>query len=99
MYPSPPTNWSTIYVCFKICFTIVSLDLQLLLKCMQMRENPNIQNNSIFRLDELHDVFIIIKMLGKYIENSGFGKLFVETGIYGEASLSQIIKANIWSHV
>ena len=51
--------------------TIVSIDLQLYFKCMQMRENLDIRNNHIFRLSELHIVFPMIKVLGKYIENSG----------------------------
>lgn len=36
-----------------------------------MRENLDIRNNHIFRLSELHIVFPMIKVLGKYIENSG----------------------------
>ena len=58
---------------------------------MQMRENPDIRNNYIFRLGELHIVFAMIKVLGKYIENIGLDRLFIESGIYGETTLGQII--------
>ena len=58
---------------------------------MQMRENPDICNNYIFRLGELHIFFAMVKVLGKYIENSGLDRLFIETGIYGETILGQII--------
>ena len=58
---------------------------------MQMRENPDIRNNYIFRLGELHIVFAMIKVLGKYIENIGLDRLFIEPGIYGETTLGQII--------
>ena len=57
---------------------------------MQMRENPDIRNNYIFRLGELHIVFAMIKVLGKYIENIGLDRLFIETGIYGKTTLGQI---------
>ena len=33
----------------------------------------------------------MIKVLGKHIENSGLFRLFIETGIYGETTLGQII--------
>ena len=97
LYPSPLTDWSTLYAALKIVQginiavtkknkTIVSLDLQLHSKCMQIIENPDICNNYIFRLGELHIVFAMIKILGKYIENSGLDRLFIETGIYGETT-------------
>ena len=35
------------------CKTIVTLDLQLYAKCMQMRENQFIKDNFVFRLGEL----------------------------------------------
>ena len=58
---------------------------------MQMRENPDIPSNYIFQPGELHTVFAIIKVLGKYIEKSGLYRLFIETGIYGETTLGQIV--------
>ena len=71
LYPSPPTDWSTLYAALKIVQginiavtetnkTIVSLDFQLYSKCMQMRENLDIPNNYIFRLGNLHIVFVNI---------------------------------------
>ena len=33
----------------------------------------------------------MLKCIGKYIEGSGLDSLFLETGIYGECTLSQII--------
>ena len=101
LYPSPLTDWATLHAALKIVQginiavteknkTIVSFDLQLHSKCMLMIENPDICNNYIFRLGELHIVFAMIKILGKYIENSGLDRLFIETGIYGETTLGQI---------
>ena len=56
-----------------------------------MKENLDIRNNHILRLGELHIVFAMVKALGKYIENSGLDRLFIETGIYAEGTLGQII--------
>ena len=56
-----------------------------------MGENLDIRNNHILRLGELHIAFAMIKALGRYIENSGLDRLFIETGIYGETTLGQII--------
>ena len=60
---------------------------------MQTRENPDIHNNYIFRQAKLRIVFAMIKVLGKYIENSGLDRLYIETGIYGGTTLGQIINS------
>ena len=71
--------------------TIVTLDLQLYAKGMQLRERGDIADNFIFRLGELHIVFAMLKVTGKYIMCSGIDSLFVEAGIYGPSTLGQII--------
>ena len=87
MYPSPPIDWSMLYAALgivqgiNIAFTkksktIVLLDLELYSKCMQMREIPDIHNNFIFQLGELHVLFTMIKVLGKYTEDSCLDRLF-----------------------
>lgn len=68
LYPGPPTDWSNLYTSLNIVQginaavfpgqkTIVSLDLQLYVKCMQLREKDNISKHFVFRLGELHIVF------------------------------------------
>ena len=115
LYPSSPTDWSTLYTALKIVQeinvevtgenkTIVSLDLQLYSKCMQLRERKEIRDQFIFRLGELHIVFAMLKVIGKYIDQSGIDRLFIETGIYGENTLKQIIngkhmKRGVEAHV
>ena len=101
MYPGPPTDWSNLYTSLNIVQginaavfpgqkTIVSLDLQLYVKCMQLREKDNISKHFVFRLGELHIVFAMLKVIGKYIDESGLDRLFVESGIYGPTTLAQI---------
>ena len=101
--PGSPTDWSNLYTALKLVQginiqtsqklkTIVTLDLQLYSKCMQLREKNEIYSNFVFRLGELHIVFAMLKVIGKYIENSGIDRLFVEAGIYGETTLGQILE-------
>ena len=73
-------------------WTIVTLDLQLYAKCLQLRADKEIYDNYVFRLGELHAVFAMLKVLGKYIEYSGIDSLFLESGIYGETTLKQIMQ-------
>ena len=102
LYPSPPTDWSTLYTSLKIvqginievtgsAKTIISFDLQLYSKAMQLRSRPEIRDHFVFRLGELHTVFAMLKVLGKYIEESGLDQIFLESGIYGENTLKQIL--------
>ena len=54
-------------------------------------------------MGELHTVFTMLKVIGKYIEESGLGQIFVESGIYGENTLKQIlggkhVKRSITAH-
>ena len=59
---------------------------------MQLQEKNGINEEFIFRLGEWHIVFAMLKCIGKYIEESGLDRLFVEAGLYGESTLSQILK-------
>ena len=47
--------------------SIVTLDLQLYSKRIQLRERNEIKNNFIFRLGELHTSFAMLKVVGKFI--------------------------------
>ena len=57
----------------------------------RMRKNNGIRNNYIFRLGKLHAIFATLEVFGKYTENSGLDRLYIETGIYGESTLRQTI--------
>ena len=71
--------------------TIVTLDLQLSAKCMELRSKNEIKDNFIFRLGELHIVFAFLKVLGKYINCSGLDQILNDIVIYGPTTLSQIL--------
>ena len=102
LYPGSPTDWSNLYTSLKLAQgintditgckqTIITLDLQLYAKAMQLREKNEIRESFIFRLGELHIVFAMLKCLGKYIEDSGLDRLFIEAGVFGDCTLGQIL--------
>ena len=72
--------------------TIVTLDLQLYSKCMQMCQNDEIKNIFIFRLGKLHVVFAYLKALGKYVLASGMDQILKHAGVYCSTTLSQILQ-------
>ena len=63
--------------------TIVTLDLQLYSKCIQLQSRQDISPNFVIRMGELHVVFAFLKATGKHINNSGLDTAFTEAGIYG----------------
>ena len=68
------------------------MDLQLYAKSMQLKSKEGINSNFVFRLGELHVVFAFLKVVGKYIENSGLDQVFIESGVYGPPTLNQILQ-------
>ena len=45
----------------------------------------------MFRLGELNIIFVMLKVIGKYVGCSGIDRLYIEGGIYGHTTLGQII--------
>ena len=70
----------------------ISLDLQLYSKALQLKEKVDINRNCIVRLGKQHLVFAFLKVIGKYIENSGLDQIFIESNIYGPNTPNQIIQ-------
>ena len=79
LYPAPPTDWSNFYTALKLCQnistvtypggkTIISLDLQLYSKAMQLQSRDKINRNFVFTPGELHIVFAFLHAMGKYIQ-------------------------------
>ena len=69
--------------------TIVTFDLQLHSKALQLEPNSEIDNFVIW-LGEWHVVFTAFKMLGKIIDSSGLDKALEEALIYGSNTVEQI---------
>ena len=68
LYPAPPTDFSNLYQALKICQIIstavasstkiiITLDLQLYAKALQLQGRNEIANNFVFCPGELHTVF------------------------------------------
>ena len=51
--------------------TIITLDLQLYSKCIELQSKKEVSAKFVFRIGELHVVFAFLKAIGKYISNSG----------------------------
>ena len=87
-----PTDWSNLYTALKVVQginvatnadhkTIVSMDLQLYAKCIKLQDNESIRSQFVFRLGELHILFAMLKVIGKYINFSGLVEAFIEADI------------------
>ena len=70
--------------------TVISFDLQLYAKCIQLQSSEGIADNFVFRMGKLHTVFAMLHSIGKYIDSSGLDKAFIEAEIYGPATMEQI---------
>ena len=60
--------------------SIISFDLQLYAKAIQLQVKPDITNDFVFRMGELHIVFTNLKVLGKLTDGSGLDQAFEEAG-------------------
>ena len=60
--------------------TVISFDLQLYAKAFRLQVKPDIRDNYVFRIGELHVVFTSLKVLGKLINGSGLDQAFEEAG-------------------
>ena len=85
-----PTEWENLYTAIMeagklrkylngATKTIISFDLQLYSKAIQLQQREDIQNNFVFRLEELHVVFYFIKTLGKMISGSSLDQALIES--------------------
>ena len=45
---------------------------------------------TVFRMGELHITFAVLKVIGKFNDNSGLGNCLIESGIYGPATMEKI---------
>ena len=86
-----PNNWDNLYTALKeadklresvYCDgkTIVTFDLQLYIKAIQLQEKVDIKSYFVFRMEELHVVFCVLKVIGKVIDGSGSDQAFEEAG-------------------
>ena len=60
--------------------TVTSFDLQLNAKAIRLQVKPDIRDNYVLRIGELHVVFTSLKVLGKLIDGSGLDQVFEEAG-------------------
>ena len=92
MIHGSPTDWGNLYSAIKEAEhlneeiapgtkTVISFDLQLYSKAIQLQSKPDVNERFVFRIGELHVVFTVLKILGKLIDGSGgLDQAFEEAG-------------------
>ena len=70
--------------------TIVTFDLQIYSKSVQLRLNTYLDDSSVIRLGELHVVFTAFKCLGKLINGSLVNQVLEKALLYGSTTIEQI---------
>ena len=101
---SPPTDWTTLLTALKNCQkvsevgapgkrTITTLDLPLYIKAVQLvSTRPEMKDQFILRIGELHVLFAMCRSIGKYIEESGLDSLLTHCGIFGPVAVGKILE-------
>ena len=84
-----PTEWQNLHTAIKEAEklrqsvwsngkTVISFDLLLYIKAIRLQQKPDIRDNVVFRMGELHMVFCELKVLGNLIDGSILDQAFVE---------------------
>ena len=74
--------------------TVISLDMGLYQPVKKLQMARNDLQHLILRPGELHIVMAQLRTLGAFIENSGIDLCWIESEIYGPATIKQIIDGN-----
>ena len=69
---------------------VVTFDLQLYSKCIQLQLNSDLGDSFVIRLGKLHVVFTAFKCLGKLINGSGLDQAFEKTVLFGSTTVELI---------
>ena len=102
---SPANEWQTFFTVLKHAQhisaevvgperkTMITLDMDLYMRALKLqRLSPDLQNKLILRIGEFHTVLCALRAVGSSIENSGIDDAWVECGLYGPATVRQIIE-------
>ena len=84
-----PTEWQNLHTAIKEAEklrqsvwsngkTVISFDLLLYIKAIGQQQKPDIRDNVVFRMGELHMVFCELKVLGNLTDGSILDQAFVE---------------------
>lgn len=73
--------------------TVISLDMGLYQPAKKLQMARNDLNHLILRPGELHIVMAQLRTIGAFIDNSGIDLCWIESELYGPATVKQIIVA------
>lgn len=74
--------------------TVISLDLGLYQPAKKLQMSRQDLSHLILRPGELHIVMAQLRTIGAFIENSGLDTCWIESELYGPATVKQIINGN-----
>eukprot|EP00795_Rhopilema_esculentum_P016885 gene16885-8362_t len=74
-------------VCGEERKTVITLDLDLYERALNIPNATGTMNHLVLCMDELYVVFAALHALGKHIEGSGLDQIWTEQGVYGAANL------------
>ncbi len=72
---------------------LVAADMALFSKLLEIKLNLK-RENWIVRLGDLHVVIAMLRCIGVFLEGSGFDEVLHESGVYGPATVRQILAGN-----
>ena len=72
---------------------LVAADMALFSKLLEIKLNLK-KENWIVRLGDLHVVIAMLRCIGVFLEGSGFDEVLHESGVYGHATVRQILAGN-----
>ena len=73
--------------------TVITFDMAVYEKAVQLLDSrDDLKRTVLPRLGELHTVMAALRALGTSIENSGIDDAWIEAGVYGPATIRQILK-------
>ena len=74
---------------------VITFDMALYEKAVQLLDaRPNLKDEIVLRLGELHTVMASLRALGTSIENSGIDDAWIEADVYGSSTVRQILKCS-----
>ena len=72
---------------------LVAADMALFSKLLEIKLNLK-KENWIVRLGDLHVVIAMLRCIGVFLEGSGYDEVLHESGVYGPATVRQILAGN-----
>lgn len=106
--PSPADDMNTVFTVLAKCkavsqkldqtYTVITFDQALYCRAKEMVwSHPDEFQNVIIRLGGFHIAMNFMKAIGQYMESSGLGDAWVESGVFGETTANHMLAGNAYN--